>query len=213
MRIKSYLHIFVSFICVTALFVLAVPNADAVELANAGSSCVVRTAVITMEQEKTINKITDVGEYFELSDTGGLSITLTDEQLAGEFGFTKDEINFLHSSVLFDTPQAKRIKKSTLAKSKCAGGLYISYQDFIAGFGAALFAASSISPQALAASFTAISSIVGGPVASVISAGIAVLGAGFFADLAMKIAGAVVQKKGVCIQTQWGFPQRKAAIQ
>lgn len=54
--------------------------------------------------------------------------------------------------------------------------------------------------------------MIGGPVGSALAAGVSLLGIGFFADLAVKITGALVQGKGVAFYAKWGFPPIVARI-
>ncbi|MCI7671176.1 MAG: hypothetical protein SOX57_08895 [Schaalia hyovaginalis] len=73
--------------------------------------------------------------------------------------------------------------------------------------------AASTSPEALAAAFVAVSSMIGGPVGSALAAGVSLLGIGFFANLAVKITGALVQGKGVAFYAKWGFPPIVARVE
>ena len=63
------------------------------------------------------------------------------------------------------------------------------------------------------AAWTTVSSALAGPLGTVAGISTAVLGAAFFADLAMKITGAVVQGKGVAFYLSWAIPPVKTVIE
>lgn len=90
---------------------------------------------------------------------------------------------------------------------------YISHEALKTGAFAALVTAAETSPEALAAATVAVSSMMGGPIGTALSGGVALLGIGFFIDFAAKITGAMVQGKGVALYDSWGFPPVKPKIE
>ena len=66
--------------------------------------------------------------------------------------------------------------------------------------------AAGSSPEALAAAWVGVSTMIGGPVGTIVAGGVALLGIGFFVNLAFKITGALAQGKGVALYLEWGFP-------
>lgn len=87
--------------------------------------------------------------------------------------------------------------------------LYLDHHALTAGAGAALYAAAQAGPVALMAAWTAFTAAMSGPIAI----GAAILGGTFFADLAVKIIGAVAQQKGIAIYAQWGIPPLRSEIE
>lgn len=202
--------------------VLPATSANAAEVSSVGSCIVSDDIVVDAELQSNLDKITSVMPYFRFVDGGRrLDITLSREELQSRFGFTDAQYEFLSQQVLRPNAEAYAAEDSpvqgegaSMMRRAVAGcsGVYMSYMDFTVGFAAALFAASQVSPAALAAAFTALSSAFGGPVGAAIAGGISVLGIGFFADLGGKIIGAVAQRKGVCLTMQWGWPPVKSEI-
>lgn len=89
----------------------------------------------------------------------------------------------------------------------------LSYQDLTAGVFAVLGTAAAAGPAALMAAWTSVSTALAGPLGTVAGISTAVLGSVFFADLAVKITGAIVQGKGVAFYLDWGIPPVKTAIE
>lgn len=71
---------------------------------------------------------------------------------------------------------------------------------------AVLATAAAAGPEPLAAAWVGVSSMIGGPVGTIVSGGVALLGIGFFVNLAGKILGVIAQGKGVALYLDWGFP-------
>lgn len=175
------------------------------------SACVAPEKVA--ELDGVVGKIVDAGGHFAFRN-GKLVMDISKDELKKEYRFTEADYTFLEEKVL-NPKVAQSAQSDSNVKAygaRCAGGVYMSYADLTAGFAAALFAASSVSPAALAAAFTAMSGAFTGPIGAIVAGGVAVLGIGFFADLAMKIVGAVAQGKGVCLQMTWSFPPLQPTI-
>ena len=207
-KVRKYLARIIACILSMATLLVVAPVANA-SVPDAQSDGYVPCAVpsVDTELENLLWKIVDVGEYFSF-EGDRLTVSLSEEQLKTDYGFSDAEYVFLVDNVLNPpTEDIQDIESLPTTYASCSG-VYISYIDFTVGFAAALFAASSVSPAALAAAFTAII----GPVGTIIAGGVAVLGIGFFADLATKIIGAVAQGKGVCLTLAWEFPPLKSEI-
>lgn len=196
-------------------------SANAAEVSSTSGCIVSDDIVVDDELQSNLDKITLVMPYFRFTDGGRrLDITLSREELQNQFGFTDAQYEFLSQHVLNppaaayvveDRPmQREGVSTMRRAVAGCSG-VYMSYMDLTAGFAAALFAASQVSPAALAAAFTAMSSAFG-PISAVVAGGIGVLGYAFFRDFAVKIIGAVAQRKGVCLTGQWSWPPLRAEI-
>lgn len=168
------------------------------------NSCSISEAFISFHQKSALQKVVTVGGHFSLSENGELQLDLTDQALRDAYSFTDYDINFIHNDVL----DRANGKKSSIAsdRANCNGGFYISAADLTTGYAAVLIGAAAIGPDALAAAFVGLSSIVGGPIGGAISGGISLLGKGFFIGLGIAIAGAVAQQKGLCFKFVWKFP-------
>lgn len=211
-KARKYLARIIACILSMATLLVVAPVANA-SVPDAQSDGYVPCAVpsVDTELENLLWKIVDVGEYFSF-EGDRLTVSLSEEQLKTDYGFSDAEYVFLVDNVLNpSTEDIQDIESLSTTYASCSG-VYISYIDFAVGFAAALFAASSVSPAALAAAFTAVASAISGPVGTIIAGGVAVLGIGFFADLATKIIGAVAQGKGVCLTLAWEFPPLKSEI-
>lgn len=206
-KVRKYLARIIACILSMATLLVVAPVANA-SVPDAQSDGYVPCAVpsVDTELENLLWKIVDVGEYFSF-EGDRLTISLSEEQLKTDYGFSDAEYVFLVDNVLNPpTEDIQDIESLPTTYASCSG-VYISYIDFTVGF-----AASSVSPAALAAAFTAVASALSGPVGTIIAGGVAVLGIGFFADLATKIIGAVAQGKGVCLTLAWEFPPLKSEI-
>lgn len=159
-------------------------------------------------------KMISVGKYLRfLPDGKSLSIKLSDEQLLDEFGFTPIQIQDFHSILNGTYIPPSSYQHSTAVASSEGYRYYISNGDLKAGVFAVLGAAAASGPEALAAAWIGVSSMIGGPVGAAVSGGIALLGAAFFIDLAAKITGALVQGRGVALYLTWGFPPIQSRIE
>lgn len=206
-KARKYLARIIACILSMATLLVVAPVANA-SVPDAQSDGYVPCAVpsVDTELENLLWKIVDVGEYFSF-EGDRLTVSLSEEQLKTDYGFSDAEYVFLIDNVLNpSTEDIQDIESLPTTYASCSG-VYISYIDFTVGF-----AASSVSPAALAAAFTAVASAISGPVGTIIAGGVAVLGIGFFADLATKIIGAVAQGKGVCLTLAWEFPPLKSEI-
>ncbi|MBW3083741.1 hypothetical protein [Bifidobacterium phasiani] len=210
-RMKKYLARIIACILSAATLLVMVPAANA-DVTDSQSDSYVPCAVPSVDKdlENLLWKIVDAGEYFGFEGKR-LTVALSEEQLKSDYGFSDAEYAFLVNNVLTPAVSVQDTESYPTTFASCSG-VYISYVDFTVGFAAALFAASSVSPAALAAAFTAVASAISGPVGAILAGGVAVLGIGFFADLAVKIVGAVAQGKGVCLTLAWEFPPLKSEI-
>ncbi|MBS4761200.1 hypothetical protein KG089_00590 [Carnobacteriaceae bacterium zg-ZUI252] len=90
---------------------------------------------------------------------------------------------------------------------------YMSNDDLKAGIFAFVGSAASAGPVALMSAWTALTTMTLGPLGTVGSIGAALLGASFFADLALKITGAMNSGKGIALYPKWGWPPFDAIIE
>ena len=152
-----------------------------------------------------IRRVISLGDNLRFKDdTGALSVQLTDDDLRTRFGFGDDDVKHLRAVVA----ESARGDKSVLNQdyeARSGARFYISYDDLTAGVFAVL-ATAAAGPEPLAAAWVGVSSMIGGPVGTVVSGGVALLGLGFFVNLAGKILGAIAQGKGVALYLDWGFP-------
>ncbi|QNE88713.1 hypothetical protein H0194_06295 [Corynebacterium incognita] len=147
-----------------------------------------------------------------------LESDLTDAELKSDYSFNDEQVSDFRDILAGKYTPTTTIESSTgvqgMATTANAGPrYYISNEALTTGAFVAVATAAEAGPCALAAAFTAVSGMMGGPVGTAISGGIALLGIGFFVDLAAKIIGALVQGKGVALYPQWAFPPLKSAIE
>lgn len=199
-------------------------------LASMGSLTVSAVSIdesqqITSHQTEHINsdenlatKIANIGSYISFEDDSeNLQISLSDQELKEHFNFDSLEIEQLHmilngeyDTTIYNSETNNSV--TTFSTQKSGKRLYLSNHTLTAGAASALLIAAQTSPAALKASFVALSTSVG-PIGTLVAAGAAGFGASFFADLALKITGAVAQGKGVAFYFDWGWPPVSSAIE
>ena len=191
-KVRKYLaRIIACILSMATLLVAPVANASVPDAQSDGYvPCAVPS--VDTELENLLWKIVDVGEYFSF-EGDRLTVSLSEEQLKTDYGFSDAEYVFLVDNVLNPPMEDIQDIESLPTTYASCSGVYISYIDFTVGF-------------------TAVASAISGPVGTIIAGGVAVLGIGFFADLATKIIGAVAQGKGVCLTLAWEFPPLKSEI-
>lgn len=151
-------------------------------------------------------------EHITSADDGmKLETDLSDEQLQNDFNFSAKQVDGFRAILAGDyEPSTPQISFYAEEEGK---RFYISHEALKTGAFAALVTAAETSPEALAAATVAVSSMMGGPIGTALSGGVALLGIGFFIDFAAKITGAMVQGKGVALYVSWGFPPVKPKIE
>jgi plasmid pSH1452, rep len=153
-----------------------------------------------------IRRVISLGDNLRFKDdTGALSVQLTDHDLRARFGFGDDDVKHLRAVVAESARGDKSVFNQDY-EARSGARFYISYDDLTAGVFAVLATAAAAGPEPLAAAWVGVSSMIGGPVGTVVSGGVALLGIGFFVNLAGKILGAIAQGKGVALYLDWGFP-------
>ena len=160
------------------------------------------------ELQKDIEKVLDKF-YFDENDR--LAISVSDEQLVREYGFSADSVEKLHA--IFEGRYHSKVVSSIEFRAASVKSderlLYLDNEALTVGIGAALVAAAEVGPAALMAAWTAFSATFSGPIA----VGSAVLGAAFFGKLAVKIVGAVAEGKGIAFYATWDLPPLRAEIE
>lgn len=175
-------------------------------------------------------KVLEVAPHIVFSDDGTtLATDLSDDTLLDEFNFTdKQLVNF--KAILDGTYQPPSAQNSSIPRipldtyqsqgqdespivSKAAARFYLSNYDLTSGVFAILGTAASVGPAALMAAWTGVSTALAGPLGTVAGFSTAILGGVFFADLALKITGALVEGKGVAFYLDWGIPPVSTVIE
>lgn len=157
-----------------------------------------------------LDKIVSVGEFFHFNSQGLLTVELSDSQLMAK-GFSTSEVSRTRA-MLATSAQRSGSDISDQGRPRGYAGkriFYLSHSALVGGVASALYAASQVSPAALAAAWAAFTSTFSGP----IGVGTAILGGAFFADLAVKIVGAVAQNKGIGFYAKWGVPPLETVIE
>lgn len=213
MSIQKYTFPLVGLTVAGAMTLAGVAPASAAEVnvPHQHVACEAGTFQDTGVDTELLCKIIDVSSYLEFgSDGRSLTTTLTDEQLVTDYGFTDAQVADFRA--ILDGTYKPPAPPEGIYTERSAR-FYISNADLQAGAFAVLATAANAGPEALAAAFVGVSSMMGGPVGSVIGGGVALLGTGFFIALAAKITGALVQGKGVAFYPQWDFPPLRVEIE
>lgn len=158
-----------------------------------------------------VEKVLDVSEHIFFNENGtSLTTDLSDEDLSETYGFTSQQITDFHAILAgtYQPPEPTKTMPSTRASR-----YYLSNADLSAGVFAVLGTAAAAGPAALMAAWTSISSALAGPLGTIAGIAVSALGYAFFADLALKITGALAQGKGVAFYLDWGFPPVRAEIE
>jgi len=152
-----------------------------------------------------------VSDYYFFDKENKIKICLSDDQLMTNFGFSEQEVRFLHRSVL-----NKQVYSSNhdLADNNpitplvhiSDGALYISYNDLVAGVASGLLIAANAGPAAMAAALTALMSIVGGPVGIVIGAILSVVAVPSLTELCGRVLWAIATGQGIYIKPVLSYP-------
>ncbi|MTI96001.1 MAG: hypothetical protein FH749_11045 [Firmicutes bacterium] len=153
-----------------------------------------------------LEKVVSVGAFFELdSATNNLSITLTEYELVNEYEFTQDEYDRLMTDVVgTSSPMNPDLVQPNLHVS--GGALYISHTDLIVGSAAVLVTAAQAGPVALSAALTALASVVGGPVGTILGVIVSVAALPSLTELAGRIIFAVATGQGIYIKPVLWYP-------
>lgn len=164
--------------------------------------------------QQFLKKVVSVGAFFEInSATNNLSITLTENELINEYGFTQDEYDRLMTDVVgtkFSSgsnlipPKGSNLIQPNISVSN--GTLYISYYDLVDGIAAALLSAAYVGPTALGAALTALSSMLGGPVGTIIGTIAAFAALPSLRQLCGMIIYAVATGQGIYIKPVPSYP-------
>lgn len=172
-------------------------------------------AAIPVPSAEFIERVNSLGGhlYFE-NDSAKLGLDLADSDLQTNYGFNDSDVRQLRK-IIEETARADEsvLSQETVPVDDSGNRFYISNFDLMSGTFAILATAAASSPEALAAAWVGVSSMIGGPVGTIIAGGVSLLGLGFFADLALKITGAIAQGKGIALYTKWGFPPLRAEIE
>ncbi|MFK3940041.1 hypothetical protein ACI2JA_21335 [Alkalihalobacillus sp. NPDC078783] len=201
-------------------------------LANSTQDVSKETVVLSEEEKSSIRDLEEFGVDSELmlkvlevshhisinADQETLSVALSDEELTNEHSFTETQLQDF-KAMLNGTYQAPASQVSeaesdqVLAASSGYRAGYLNNFDLKAGTFAVLGSAAAVGPAALMTAWAGVSTLLGGPLGAVAGISTAVLGGAFFADLALKITGALSQGKGVAFYLDWGIPPVKTAIE
>lgn len=129
-----------------------------------------------------------------------LKINLSSDQLINEYKFTDKQLIDLYNILNGSYQYKSNFKNQEISLTdRTATRFYISNADLKSGTMAILTTAAEAGPAALMAAWISISTALAGPLGTIAGLSTAVLGSMLFADLALKITGALAQGKGPCI--------------
>lgn len=189
----------------------AVANAETAPKPSCGTQLTEEQA--SNEDIKLACKIAELPQkHLSFSDDGkNLETDLSDDQLRNDFAFSDKQVDGFRAILAGNyQPSTPNISFYSEEEGK---RFYISNEGLKAGTFATLATAATAGPEALAAAFVAVSSLIGGPMGGIFAAGVGLLGAAYFADLAVKITGALAQGKGLALYLTWGVPPIDAKIE
>ncbi|MFC5369852.1 hypothetical protein [Arcanobacterium bovis] len=152
-------------------------------------------------------KIANSSSAFKKSIVAGgkYKIVVPDDVLVEKYGFTPSEVQLLHSFADGSVRSVNITERNETATASRASLFHISNYDLKTGTFAFLATAAQGGPAAVAAVWPLVTSIAG-PLGTVAGIATALLGGAFFADLALKVVGAINQGKGITFYSQWGIP-------
>jgi hypothetical protein len=156
-----------------------------------------------------LEKVVSVGDFYELDPiTHELSISLTENELINEYGFTKDEYTRLMTDVIGTTFDFGQTRPDLIQPDAYVSGgtLYISYADLQVGTFTILVTAAAAGPAALAAAFTALASMLSGPVGTIVGVIAGLLALPSLTELCGRILFAVATGQGIYIKPVASYP-------
>lgn len=214
---KSFLSLILSIMMITTVTLSAFAKDT-----NSPSMNQEATSLASMDFSKDLNeygldgdlvmKVLAVSNHiFFNEDETSLRTDLSDGELYNQYGFSENQVVDFHA--ILDGTYQPPTPTVHMSSTRAAARFYLSYQDLTAGVFAVLGTAAAAGPAALMAAWTSVSTALAGPLGTIAGISTAVLGSVFFADLAVKITGAIVQGKGVAFYLDWGIPPVKTAIE
>lgn len=171
--------------------------------------------------QETLNLINLVGKHFDFDENDKLILNISDKELITRYNLNNSDLEELHRIIAIKNPKInKKITENMKnnatiqrAPSSYAGRVYIDHISLTSGMLASLGAAAYAGPATLAAAWTAVATAAAGPIGSIGGVITGMFGTAFFADMAMKIIGAIESGKGIAIYTVWAFPPVEIAIE
>lgn len=158
-----------------------------------------------------VKKLLEIAPYITFDEgSNHLKIEITDAELIDIYHYTEKNIIDLHSILngTYQSPEPIRPIRKTRA-TRC----YISNADLTCGAFAALAVAAEAGPAALMATWTSMSTALGGVIGTGASLVVGALGYSFFVDLAFKITKAIATRKGIAIYLDMAFPPMSVAVE
>ncbi|WP_282925794.1 hypothetical protein [Helcococcus kunzii] len=169
------------------------------------------------ELQEVLDVIIRVGNHLIFDEDGQLIVNISDQELTQKYNLSFLQLDRLYEIINLKNEKVitKNEEKITLkrAPDNYIGRFYLDHISLTTGTLASLGAAAYAGPGALAAAWTALSTAAAGPIGTIGGAISGILGTAFFADLALKIVGAIESGKGIAIYTLWAFPPVQVAIE
>lgn len=166
--------------------------------------------LISESDVEFLNKVASIADYFYLDENDNSQINLSADELVSDYNFSITEARTLLNRLdeqKVDVP-SDMIDDAVISPAAHveSGKLYISNFDLQSGAFAAVATAATAGPAALKAAFITASSVIGGPVGTVISTIMAAIGGPGLIDIAGHITTALVTGEGVYIGVQARYP-------
>ncbi|MEH7229254.1 hypothetical protein V7069_12475 [Bacillus safensis] len=223
-ELRSYLSLVVASVILISLVSPVVAQAQTLDRSKGAVTLTEseKNSISDLEKSgvdtKLVTKLLEVSNHIHFKkDQKTLSVDLSDDVLMKEYDFTKTQLKdfkaILDGTYNYSASKESILKSNQVAKTSSYRAGYLSNTALKSGTFAVLTVAAQSGPAALMAAWTAVSSALAGPLGTVAGISTAVLGGAFFADLALKITGAMTQGKGVAFYLDWGIPPVKTVIE
>lgn len=166
---------------------------------------------ISKEDEAFIDKVVSISEFYTVEPKSNeLTVSLSKNELINTYGFTEEQYDRLQNVVLNHSVGSSDDDLETPVITPYLhvsnGALYISNTDLNTGAFAAVGAAATVSPAALQAALIAVSSVVGGPVGTVLSTVMTVISGPSLIELAGRTVSAIATGRGIYIKPVFDYP-------
>lgn len=160
-----------------------------------------------------LDKVLKVSDHLHFNnDNESLYIDLTNDELREQYDFTNQQVEDLEA-ILVGSYGSSYEPSFEGSKFRASGKrFYIDNDALVEGAFVSLVTAATVGPEALMATWTALSS-AGGPLGVIFGVSTSLLGKAFFANLVVKITGAVAQNKGIAFYLDWGVPPLSVEIE
>ncbi|MDL0403216.1 hypothetical protein QQO25_09620 [Corynebacterium lehmanniae] len=171
---------------------------------------------LSPEDVQFVKNVSKAGPTF-VDEEGKIATTASDRELSDNYGFSDQDLERLHESVLGkpmnlssssnDAPISSSSSTTPVEYAYRDGSsVCFTHNDLLVGAGAAIVAAADAGPVALAAALEAAATAFGGPVGTAIGFVLAAASAPSLVELGGRAVTAVATNRGLKIGVQADYP-------